>query len=257
MKTIIRKSRALVVLALCAVMLLAGSVPAFASDSTGLSDDVKTAIVEYSGSLIEELFTADDETLEYDRTQGDFAQVAVDAVLDNRDTLGEFKEVGDTKISTADDQIVASTEVSFEKMDATVEIYLDQGDSLTPVNFVVNPDYSLGTKLKQAGVNMLIGLVLVFLVLIFLAFIIYLFRYIGGGKKKEKTEEKPEPAAQPAAAPLQTAAENASAAVSGDEEIAAVIAAAIAAAEAEQPSEGGYFVRSIHKNNSGRKWKRA
>ena len=179
MKTIIKRTRALFILALCTVMMLAGSVQVFAVDNTGLSDDMKTAVEEYAGSLIEQLYGADDATLDSYSTQGDFAQVAVDAVKDTKSELGTFQKVGTTTISKSDDQIVTKTETSFEHYNAEIEIYYNQGDQLTPVNFVVNTEYPLSMKMAQAGENVLAEYIIVFVVLIFLAFVISLFKHIG------------------------------------------------------------------------------
>ncbi|MGI6117873.1 MAG: OadG family protein [Bilifractor sp.] len=255
MKIIKKQSKALLVLALSLIMLFSGAVTVFAAES--LSDDMKTAIASYAASTIDQLYTADEETLDAIREQGDFAQVAVDAVRDNQETLGAYQKVGDTTVDDSGDQIVSQTKVEFSNYNATIEIYYDyEDDQPVPVNFVVNPDFPLSIKMEQAGSNMLVGLILVFVVLIFLAFVISLFKYVGKGKTKE---EEPVKRAAPSPAPAAPAPEKQAVPASGkEEEIAAAIAAAIAMAEEEQPSGGnGYYVRSIHSHTAGRKWKRA
>lgn len=252
MNIIKNKARALLVLMLSAVMLLAGTISVQAADSSAISDDIKTAISQYASSVIESLFTADDETLAGYRGQGDFTQVAVDAVMDEKEELGAFQGVKGTTVSTADDQILSTTEVEFANYNAEIQIYFDQGDQLQPVNFVINPEYPLGLKMEQAAGNMVTGLILVFFMLIFLAFIIYLFRYVDKGEKKEEKPAAPAPvktAPAPAAEPVSSSKKE-------EEEIAAAIAAAIAMAQEEQPSADGYYVRSIHMHRPGKKWTR-
>ena len=108
---------------------------------------------------------------------------------------------------------------------------------------------SFGDKMAQAGMNTLVGLLVVFAVLILLSLIISAFKFIGAAEsrmnaKKDaaKAAQAPAPAAPaaPAAAPADDAAPEA---VPDDAAIAAVIAAAIAANE--RIPEDGFIVRSI------------
>lgn len=103
--------------------------------------------------------------------------------------------------------------------------------------------------MKQAGLNTLMGIGIVFLMLVFLSLVISQFKHISKLEARyAKKEEKAE--ASVPAAPVQAAEEE----LVDDGELVAVIAAAIAASE--NTSTDSFVVRSIKKSNA-RRWKRA
>lgn len=107
----------------------------------------------------------------------------------------------------------------------------------------------VGQLMADAGMTILIGLVVVFSVLILLTFIFWLFGKIAGGSSKKITVPKAaaaEPAAKPAPAP-RPVPPTVQAGIS--EEIVAVIAAAVAAME---PDGKRYAVRSVSRARSQR-----
>lgn len=114
---------------------------------------------------------------------------------------------------------------------------------------------TVGSKMGEAGINIVVGLGVVFLILTFLTLFIYLFKYlnVAGGKKAA-------PAPKPVRAPVQTAAPAPAAPapaeipLAGNGELIAVITAAIAASEGTSASPNGYVVRSIRRLNSN-KWR--
>ena len=97
-----------------------------------------------------------------------------------------------------------------------------------------------GEIMKNAGLNTLLGMGIVFVVLIFIAFIISLFKYI---------QPKKAPAAE-AQAPVQAApAVQEEEDETDDMQLVAVITAAIHASLSAQGIEpSGYVVRSIRRN---------
>lgn len=98
--------------------------------------------------------------------------------------------------------------------------------------------------MKQAGLNTVLGIGIVFIVLILISFIISLFKYINkiGAPKKEEVKVA-------APAPVEVVEED----VTDDLEIVAVITAAITAYEESMGgSAEGLVVRSIKKVN--KKW---
>lgn len=109
---------------------------------------------------------------------------------------------------------------------------------------------SVGQDVGDAGMTILIGLVVVFSVLILLTFIFWLFGKVAGGRKKPArpaapravVQETPKPAPAPRPAPP-AVQEGIS------EEIVAVIAAAVAAME---PEGKRYAVRSVSRSRSQR-----
>ena len=141
----------------------------------------------------------------------------------------------------------------FENRDAVCIFTLDKNGN--PLSVTIDPQYSMGEKMTQAGQNTLLGVGTVFVMLVFLCFVISLMKYIPGfvesfGKKKAAPEEVRVPAA-PAATVIPEAVEEE---VVDDGELIAVIAAAIAASE--NTSTDSFVVRSIRKSTK-RNWQRA
>lgn len=113
---------------------------------------------------------------------------------------------------------------------------------------VVAAQYSMAELMKEAGMNTIMGMGIVFLVLIFICFVISLFKYLpGSGAQKQKPEAKESPVATPANVPVAAQAvsnEN----LVNDKELVAVITAAIMAANGSGSaitSSDQLIVRSI------------
>lgn len=117
---------------------------------------------------------------------------------------------------------------------------------------------TVGTKLGEAGTNIIIGLSIVFLILIFLSIIISLFKYIGApGSRKPAAAEKAvrqSAVSTPVSTVPASASRTAEVPLKGNEELIAVITAAIAASEGTGTDPKGYVVRSIRRLNSN-KWR--
>lgn len=148
----------------------------------------------------------------------------------------------------------ATIHVEFEKREMDFGITTDRNGNVTSVSFV--PEYTLGENMKQAFMNMVMGMGTVFIVLIFISLLIGCFKYINRFEEKMKNRKKkaaPAPAAIPAPAPA-AAEEAAEENLADDLELVAVITAAIAASEGTSPS--GLVVRSIKRAPAG-KWKKA
>ena len=254
---------------LISLLLLAGTALSAFAAVKPMTDEEKAAYQANVESFLGDIFNYDDATLDQVREQGGFYEVLVDAIRDNREEIGAFKEAGPVEIDDSGDQVAATSNVTFEKYDVETIVYFDYDEgtrSYTPMNFVMNVDYPLSTRMAQAGQNTITGLLVVFVVLFFLAFVISLFKFVSPEARKKKAAEADDnqismanaaaagrlakrKAMNAAAASAQTADE--------EDEIAAVIAAAIAAAEADMPSAEGYYVRSIRRRATGRNWKRA
>lgn len=115
---------------------------------------------------------------------------------------------------------------------------------------VVAAQYSMAELMKEAGMNTIMGMGIVFLVLVFICFVISLFKYLPGSgaqKQKQKPEAKESPVATPANVPVVAQAvsnEN----LVDDKELVAVITAAIMAANGSGSaitSSDQLIVRSI------------
>ena len=166
----------------------------------------------------------------------------VTAWKDVKDSLGTLKErTGDITFEKSGDGYNVTVPASFEKAEVKF-IYKLDGSTLSPTELTVEPEFPLSKAetLRQAVMNTIMGICIVFIVLIFLSFLISLFRFIPNPEAKKKAQ-----AAAPAPAPVAAPAEVQEAA--DDTELIAVIAAAIAAAEGT--TTDGFVVRSIRKIN--------
>ena len=235
--------------ALACLLTLLTAAPVFAE----LNADDEAQLEQNVSDYLSQIFLLDDDIYDQLVESGGFYEIMVDAIRENRDTVGAFQAVGDIKTEVSSSAVTCTAEVVFENYDAEVVMTFD-ATGQAPQNFVMNIDYPLSVKMGQAGMNTLTGVLVVFVILLFLAGVISLFGFINKGVKKEPAKAsqpapapKPAPAAEPAAVPAQDA---------DDLELAIVLAAAIAAAEEEQPSGDGYVVRSIKKVNTTRRWKR-
>ena len=128
----------------------------------------------------------------------------------------------------------------------------EQLDALTSITFDVEKTF--GEKMKNAALNLVLGMGTVFIVLIFLMYIISAFKYVPAlmdkFTAKKKTEQTAAPAPAPVAAPVVPVEE---VPAQDDAQLVAVIAAAIAAYEGT--SAEGLVVRSIRRVGKSN-WKR-
>ena len=251
MKNRKRKWAGLFMALACLLTLLTAS-PVLADINADAEAQLEQSVSDY----LNQIFLLDDDIYDQLVESGGFYEIMVDAIRENRDTVGAFQSVGDIKTEVSSSAVTCTAEVVFENYDAEVVMTFD-ATGQAPQNFVMNIDYPLSVKMGQAGMNTLTGVLVVFVILLFLAGVISLFGLINKGAKKEPAKAS-QPAPAPKAAPAPAAEQAADPAQDADDlELAIVLAAAIAAAEEEQPSGDGYVVRSIKKVNTTRRWKRA
>ncbi|MDO4490779.1 MAG: OadG family protein [Lachnospiraceae bacterium] len=241
-------------LVMLTTMLLAIPVSAMVTE---LTDEEKSALAQSAEAYVANVYVMDDAALEEVKSYGNFYEIMATTWMDNREELGDFVEIMSSSVDYAEENVYITMMTKFANYDAEVLLYFDETAS-QPMNYVINTQYSLGEKMKQAGVNTIAGILIVFVILLFLAFLISLFKFVNPDARKKKNAA-PAPAAAPAPkkaapAPVVETVDVAS----NDEEIIAVIAAAIAAAEADGTMSGdGYVVRSIKRVGNTRGWKRA
>ncbi len=164
------------------------------------------------------------------------------------DECGTFIEINEFHVSETGGDIKLETVADFEKRDAEMVFMFD--DDLKIESLTINPKYTLGETMGQAGLNTLLGMGTVFCVLIFISFIISLFKHIPAllGQSKEEPATK----AVEEVVVSEVFNEVASDEMTDDLELVAVITAAIAATEGT--STDGFVVRSIRRKKSN-KWK--
>ncbi len=163
--------------------------------------------------------------------------------------LGNFTGIGEQTVEEDGNSITVLTEAFYdgtpEGTDVEVSYVYNVNTKAATMSWGI--DYPKSKLFKEAGLNTLLGLGIVFVTLIFLSFLISQLHWIpdliaNKDKKKESgaaTETAPAPAPAPA--------EEETGDLTDDLELVAVIAAAVAACE-EAPTDG-FVVRSIRRIN--------
>ncbi|MBQ3665455.1 MAG: OadG family protein [Lachnospiraceae bacterium] len=176
-----------------------------------------------------------------------------------------------------DDSVTISTTARFEKngkkMDVVVKYTYAKGDTeLVKSAISYEPQYSLAHRMKQAGMNTLMGMGIVIIVLAFLSVLISLFVHVSKLEKavvdfKQRKEERKRRKAERKSRSYDDDDDEEEEELSitdpdqtdesqemEDTELVAVITAAIAASS-QNMSKDGFVVRSI-KRVPGSKWNR-
>lgn len=219
------------------------------TEAMSVEDQIKAIL----STNLEQLSAMTDEQLDMMLESGDISSEAIAANWNTvKSELGNFVEVTEATMN-ADGTEITGTAV-YDKIDenTTVTVTYSINAETGTANMNWNIDYPLGVLLKQAGLNTIMGLGIVFITLAFLAWLIGRLHIIPELlNRKSGKNETPAPAAvpEPAAAPVVEEEEYVD-----DLELVAVITAAIAASE--NTSSDGFVVRSIKKANK-RNWQRA
>lgn len=173
-----------------------------------------------------------------------------------KNDLGNFVEVTSQEVVEEGYVITITSVASYDAVDGNSPVIVtyeyNVKDGTASLNWEV--DYPMSILMKQAGLNTIMGIGIVFCVLLFLSFLIGQIHWIPDiieGRQKEKEAAK---AAAPAPAPVAAPVVEEEEEYVDDLELVAVIAAAIAASE--NTSTDGFVVRSIKKANR-RKWQNA
>jgi sodium pump decarboxylase gamma subunit len=209
-------------------------------------DEMKASVAK----LIEDLSYMTDEQLQMyvEGTDESSAKIAAQW-MSVKEELGSFVEIGEQTIEEDGSVIKITSDVKYDqvpdKSKVTVTYTADMKANTIDMNWDIS--YPMSKLLKEAGLNTLMGIGIVFLTLVFLSFIISRFTLVSGLGQK-KTETKAAPPVQQAAPEAVVEEEEE---LSDDGELVAVIAAAIAASE--NTSTDGFVVRSIKKANR-KKW---
>jgi sodium pump decarboxylase gamma subunit len=223
-------------------------------DVTTLTEDDVTSYETSASQLIQQVVAfTDDEIEQYlSLYTDDFSINTLEGWKSVKDELGEFQEITEQAVVEDGDEITITSRTTFANATADIDFVINvSSQSAESMTFTVN--YSMADTMKQAGLNTLMGIGIVFCMLVFLSFLISQFKHIAKleaklAAKKEK-EELPKMVSVPEEVEAFEEEE-----LADDTELVAVIAAAIATYE--NTSTDSFVVRSIKKSNS-RKWKRA
>lgn len=167
--------------------------------------------------------------------------------------LGNFVEVTGTTINAEGTELVGTAVYDGVGEDTTVTVVYTVNPEAQTATMNWSVDYPMSELLKQAGLNTVMGLGIVFATLFFLALLIGRMKLIPellNKTSKKAAPEAPKAAPAPAAAPVVEEEEE----YVDDLELVAVITAAIAASQ--NTSSDGFVVRSIKKANK-KNWQRA
>lgn len=174
--------------------------------------------------------------------------------------FGSYMEFKDFEYSVDNHDVFAKMTLVFE--DGTAEFIMTASEeTMTIASIQLNRDQTFGEKMKNAGLNTLMGMGTVFVVLIFIAFLISLFKYINKAeahfakRKLDKELEMMEDGEviDAADAPVVLDIIPEAAAQADEHELVAVITAAVAASL--NTSVDKLIVRSIRRRGSNQ-WKR-
>lgn len=172
----------------------------------------------------------------------------------NYETLGDYVSVQKVTCTVEDDAVVLSGTVDYSLRDANVKISFNSQGAVSA--FTMDPVYTMGEKMSKAGLNTLIGIVVVFAVLILISLLISCFKYINMAETawKNRKENKARVAAEGMDNAVAQIVQKEEEELVDDLELAAVISAAVAAYTGS--SADGFVVRSIKKSNKKR-WQNA
>ncbi len=177
---------------------------------------------------------------------------SVQSWMEVKEELGDFVSVEDHEITVEDDTITVVSDCNFANGTGSVTTTISRDDLSMEGMVFSTGEQTLGEKMKEAALNTLMGVGVVFVMLLFLCLVFAQIKHVN---KLAALFEKKEPFAEnvasvdaPAAAvaaPVTTGVSAAAADPMKDGALVAVIAAAIAAAEGT--SVDGFVVRSIKK----------
>lgn len=217
-------------------------------------DSMKEAVPQ----TLQALSAMTDEQLNQIIEESDDASTVVMAATwqSVKEELGSFVEVTSQEVVEEGYVITITSVASYDAVDGNSPVIVtyeyNVKDGTASLDWEV--DYPMSILMKQAGLNTVMGIGIVFCVLLFLSFLIGQIHWIPDiieGRQKEKEAAK---AAAPAPAPVAAPVVEEEEEYVDDLELVAVIAAAIAASE--NTSTDGFVVRSIKKANR-RKWQNA
>lgn len=149
--------------------------------------------------------------------------------------IGDFVGFGEFSITKSGKTLTVDQIVNFEQRPVTVS-FIYNYNSMQQEDVSVNPIQSLGEKMSNAGMNTVMGIVIVFAILACISLLIYAFKvipYLMNKNRANVWEEAPKPVAIP---PITEEKQD-------NSELIAVLAAAVAAATGKKTDD--FVVRSI------------
>lgn len=193
--------------------------------------------------------TLDKDIAESLKTNYGITDAQIEASGKWMDVEEEFGAYVDTEADTftvakSGKTLTSDVTLKFEKKDVDFQVVYDYY-SMEITGLTVEPIYSLGHKLQNAGLNTLISMSVVFAVLILISLLISCFKIFPYLEQKKAAKAAAAAGTETAQEPVNTQVTANEQPVSDDTELVAVIAAAIAASTGTSTSD--FVVRSINR----------
>jgi len=230
----------------------------YAGDRAEMKESISAALQAYYGLSIED--AAEQQGMTVDQLLDQFSESylqqnlgldltdeeAASTVLYNDfmecvGEAGEYQGVGEFTVEKSGKTVTSTVIGDFSKRDLKMTFVYSTLDSTTPTAMNVEPVYTLGETMQKAGLNTIMGILIVFFMLIIMSGVIKCFEIIPKLQNKAKDKAENAAAAPVVASAAQTSAKN----ETDDLQLVAVIAAAIAASTGA--STDSFVVRSIKK----------
>lgn len=208
------------------------------------TDDYEAEISQ----MLEQLSGLDEATIDYNisyMASYEDGAVLVELLENYKDCYkeaGDFVGLGDFSVEKSGKTVTSTLVGDYSKRDLKMTFVYSTLDPSKPTAMNIEPVYTLGETMQKAGLNTVMGILIVFFMLVVMSGVIKCFEIIP--KLQNRAKEKAEESAvttTPAAPAATTVVDNGT----DDLQLIAVIAAAIAASTGA--STDSFVVRSIKK----------
>ncbi len=199
-------------------------------------------------SMLTQLSTLDEAAIDYNISyissyeDGATLVTLLEDYKDCYDEANEYVGIGEFNVEKSGKTITATLVGDYSKRDLKMTFVYSTLDTSTPTAMNIEPVYTLGETMQKAGLNTIMGILIVFCMLIVMSGVIKLFEIIPKLEKRSK-EKKEGAVAAPVVSKTPAPVKN----ETDDLQLIAVIAAAIAASTGA--STDSFVVRSIKKRH--------
>ena len=199
-------------------------------------------------SMLTQLSTLDEAAIDYNISyissyeDGATLVTLLEDYKDCYDEANEYVGIGEFNVEKSGKTITATLVGDYSKRDLKMTFVYSTLDVSTPTAMNIEPVYTLGETMQKAGLNTVMGILIVFIMLIVMSGVIKLFEIIPKLEKRSK-EKKEGAVAAPVVSKTPAPVKN----ETDDLQLVAVIAAAIAASTGA--STDSFVVRSIKKRH--------
>ncbi len=154
MKQTWKKIIGLILISVCILAMTAcGKNSSEETSSLTMPDEAsQQSLIESFGTVLQNISQLDEASIKsYMEGDDAFSASAASAWDTSGSSLGSFEEIKDGKMEIDDDTYVVTIDAKFENRDANCVFILDKNG--TPTSVSIDPVYSMGEKMAQAGQN--------------------------------------------------------------------------------------------------------